>query len=341
MTTLVLQKPGLLICEQDTVQPDPGSGMVRVRVKVVGVCGTDYHAYRGQQPFFSYPRILGHEAAVEVVEVGSSVTNVAPGDRCAVKPYVSCGHCIACRRGKPNCCEKISVLGVHADGALRSEYLVPASNVHKSGSLSFEELALVEPLGIGAHAVARANVQSDDTVLVIGAGPIGLATLQFVKASGAKVAVLDTSAERLRLCRELLGVENTAEPGASLEENQERLKSFFGGDLPTVVFDASGNAKSMASAFLYPCHGGRLVFVGLFKGELTFSDPEFHKRELTVMGSRNAASDDFATIIGLMEQRRVDVGRWVTHRATIEQAPQVLPEWMEPDARCLKGLISI
>ncbi len=341
MTTLVLKSPGLLVCEKDAALPDPGPGEVRVRVKVVGVCGTDYHAYRGKQPFFSYPRILGHEAAVEVVDVGQGVIAVKAQDRCAVKPYVSCNACIACRSGKPNCCERISVLGVHADGALRAEYLVPAANLHSSAVLSFEELALVEPLGIGAHAVARGNVSASDRVLVIGAGPIGLATLQFAAASGAELAVLDTSSERLRLCREILGVKESALPAASLEENLQLIRSFFGGELPSVVFDASGNAASMATSFLYPCHGGRLVFVGLVTGEISFSDPEFHKRELTVMGSRNAKADDFANIIGLMEQRRIDVGKWVTHRSKIEEAPRVLPEWMEPEARCLKGLIEV
>src|SRR6266849_3424903 len=155
----------------------PGPGESIVRVHRVGICGTDFSGYLGKMPFFSYPRIPGHELGVEVVAVGAGVANVKPGDRCSVEPYINDTNSYASRRGRPNCCEKLEVLGVHIDGGLRPEFVLPARKLHVSRKLSFEQLALVETLAIGCHASFRANPQPEETVLIIGAGPIGLATL--------------------------------------------------------------------------------------------------------------------------------------------------------------------
>ena len=339
MNTLILREPGLLVAA-DTPEPGPPPpGHALVRVHRIGVCGTDIHAFNGKQPFFSYPRILGHELGVEILEIGEGETDLTIGDRCSVEPYLNCGTCIACRRGKGNCCTRMQVIGVHADGGHRERFIVPLRKLHRSERLSYDQLALVEPLGIGAHAVDRAAVESGETVLVIGAGPIGLAVIQFAAAAGARVLVMDVNETRLAFCRRMPGVADTILVGSS--DVAEELLRLTDGDLPTAVFDATGNARSMAAAFDYPAHGGRLVFVGLFQGELAFNDPNFHKRELTVLASRNARPEDFTRIIRLIEDGKVDTSPWITHRAPFHQVPDLFPDWVKPETGVLKAMIEV
>lgn len=339
MKTIFLDEPGRLSFASTKRPASVGDDEALVRVHRIGVCGTDIHAFAGRQPFFSYPRILGHELGVEVLEVGAEVANVRPGDRCAVEPYLNCGLCIACRRGKPNCCTHIQVLGVHTDGGMREAFTLPARKLHPSAKLTLDQLALVETLGIGAHAVGRAGLESGEFVLVAGAGPIGLAVMQFAVEAGARVIALDVNQERLGFCREQLGVAFTVD--AASEPVLERLLEITGGDLPTAVFDATGNPRSMAGAFEYPAHGGRLVFVGLFQGEVTFNDPNFHKRELTLMGSRNALPEDFTRIIRLIEAGRIDTTPWITHRASFDDVVREFSGWTKSENRVLKAMIEV
>lgn len=308
-----------------------------VKVHKIGICGTDYHAYAGKQPFFSYPRILGHELGVEVVAVGIAVTRVKVGDKCAVEPYLNCGECWACKRGLSNCCENIKVMGVHTDGGMTELVKLPAEKLHVSDVLDYEALALVETLGIGAHAVARAAVQAHDTVLVIGAGPIGLAVMEFAKIRGAKVAVLDLNPNRLNFCV----TNQKADVAIVADDNAlDNIKVAFDGNLPTVVFDATGNKHSMHKAFSYPASGGKLVFVGLYQGEYTFQDPDFHRRELTLFASRNSMPSDFTYIIKAIEEGKIDVQTWITHRITFEEIAEKLPLLVQ-DASLVKAIISV
>jgi len=339
MKTLILKQPGTLEAA-DTPHPGkPQADQALVRVHRIGVCGTDIHAYAGKQPFFSYPRILGHELGVEILEVGTNEKGLKPGDRCSVEPYLNCGKCIACRRGKGNCCTHLQVMGVHVDGGQREEILVPIAKLHRSEKLSFDQLALVETLGIGAHAVDRAALVEGETVLVIGTGPIGLSVIQFAKAAGAKVLAMDVNEQRLEFCRRTIGLEQTIL--ASAPDVVGELQRLTNGNLPTAVFDATGNPKSMAASFQYPAHGGRLIFVGLFQGDVTFNDPNFHKRELTLMGSRNSRPEDFTRIIQLVEANKVDTTPWITHRAHFDDVPKVFPEWVRPENGVLKAVIEI
>jgi 2-desacetyl-2-hydroxyethyl bacteriochlorophyllide A dehydrogenase len=339
MRAIQLDAPGKLapILVPEGAAPAPGEALVRVHR--IGVCGTDIHAFGGKQPFFTYPRILGHELGVEVAAVGDGVTNVKPGDRCSVEPYINCGKCIACRRGKPNCCTDIKVLGVHADGGMREQFSLPARKLHPSAQLTFDQLALVETLGIGAHAVERAQVASGEWVLVIGAGPIGLAVMQFAVEKGAEVIVLDVNDARIEFCQRQLGVPHAI--NGARENTLEVLKSLTSGDLPTAVFDATGNPKSMMGSFEFPAHGGRLVFVGLFQGDVTFNDPNFHRRELTLMGSRNALPADFTRIIRLIEAGRIDTTPWITHRAAFDDAADEFPAWTKPETGVIKAMIEL
>jgi|UniRef100_UPI0040492868 2-desacetyl-2-hydroxyethyl bacteriochlorophyllide A dehydrogenase len=339
MLTLLLETPGKLIATE-TPQPDsPGPKEALVRIHRIGVCGTDLHAYAGRQPFFTYPRILGHELGVEVVAIGSEVTTVAVGDRCAVEPYLNCGHCIACTRGKPNCCHTLQVLGVHTDGGHRSHMLVPAAKLHRSTKLTYDQLALVETLGIGAHAVGRAKLEAGEYVAVIGAGPIGLAIMQFARAAGARVIAVDVSASRLTFCRDRIGVDAVVD--ARQGDVAEQLGKLTDGNLPTAVFEATGNVQSMNTSFNFPAPGGRLILVGLVQADVTFHDPHFHKRELTVLSSRNALPSEFTAIIQLIENGKIDTGPWITHRAKLGEVTAQFESWTKPATGVIKAMIEV
>jgi 2-desacetyl-2-hydroxyethyl bacteriochlorophyllide A dehydrogenase len=339
MKTVRLEKPGQLAWVDAAKAGQPLAGQALVRVRRIGVCGTDLHAFVGNQPFFTYPRILGHELGVEIISTGPAVTEVKAGDRCSVEPYINCQKCLACTRGKPNCCSELQVLGVHVDGGMREEFVLPARKLHPSAILGFDQLALVETLAIGCHAVARAGVEPGEFILVIGAGPIGLSVMQFAAEAGARVIVLDLNPARLEFCRSQLGVPYTinGSDGSPLE----KLLGLTGGDLPTAVIDATGNARSMASAFSYPAQGGRLVFVGLFQGELAFNDPNFHRRELTLLASRNALPADFARIIRLIESGRIDTRPWITHRSRLEELAEAFPTWVLPETGVIKAMVEL
>jgi 2-desacetyl-2-hydroxyethyl bacteriochlorophyllide A dehydrogenase len=336
MKTIVLKEPERFALIETDQPQNVAPGEALVRVHRVGICGTDLHAYRGRQPFFTYPRTLGHELGVEIVKVGANDKGLAVGDRCAVEPYLNCNNCIACRRGKPNCCVNVRVLGVHIDGGMSEFITVPVEKLHKSETLSLDQLALVETLCIGAHAVNRAQLEKGEHVLVIGAGPIGLAVIQFAQAAGAQVIVMDMNENRLQFCREQLRVEYSI--GAD-DVAVKELQHLTNGDMPTAVFDATGNAQSMQAAFNFPAHGGRLIFVGLFQGEVSFDDPNFHRRELTLMSSRNATPGDFGHVISLMESGAITTTPWITHRASPSTLLQDFPAWLLPQSGVVKAML--
>ncbi|HEY3289979.1 MAG TPA: zinc-binding alcohol dehydrogenase family protein [Anaerolineae bacterium] len=337
MKTVTLDQP-YRFTFSDTPSPEAcADGEALVRVHQVGICGSDIHAWHGRQPFFSYPRIIGHELGVEIVEIGVNDLGLKSGDRCSVEPYINCGHCIACRHGKSNCCTSLQVLGVHADGGMREYIKVPINKLHKSNTLTLEQLALVETLGIGSHAVDRAMVGSDEYALVIGAGPIGMSVIQFAKLSGARLIVLDINSQRLDFVQHQFGVEYTLNAS---DKPLDRVMEITSGDLPTVVFDATGNATSMMGAFQYVAHGGRLVFVGLMQGDITFHDPLFHRREMTILSSRNGLPVNFCRIISLMESGAVNTSPWITHRASCEEIPGLFSQWVAPDSGMIKGMVS-
>jgi 2-desacetyl-2-hydroxyethyl bacteriochlorophyllide A dehydrogenase len=338
MRTVVLEKPGQLRCFESEPPTEAASGEVLVRVQQVGICGTDLHAFRGRQPFFSYPRILGHELGVEVVALGPNTedSGLSKGDLCAVEPYLNCGVCSSCRRGKTNCCESLKVLGVHIDGGMREWITVPAHKLHRSSKLQAEELALVEMLCIGAHAVRRAELAADEAVAVIGAGPIGLATALFAQLAGARVRVLEASPERLAFCQRALGVEGAVKE----DDGVAQLRGWFQGDLPTALFDATGNAQSMEGAFKLVANGAKLIFVGLVQADITFHDPEFHRREVTLMSSRNATGDDFAFVIAALEEGRVDIRPWISARTTPSAIVDEFAGWLDPSRGVVKAMLA-
>jgi alcohol dehydrogenase len=318
--------------------PKPSEGEALVRVHNVGICGTDIGGYLGKMPFFSYPRIPGHELGVEVLDVGEGVTNVKPGDRCSVEPYINCQKCYACVRGHTNCCEEHQTLGVHCDGGLRPRFIVPARKLHISRKLIYEQLALVETLAIGCHAVDRSALKAEESCLIIGAGPIGLATLEFAKLTGAKIIMLDVNAGRLEFCRRVMGIKHTVQVSEKVESD---LRELTDGHLPDVVIDATGNSTSMSNAFGLITHAGRLVFVGITTDEVHFRHPAFHRPEGTLLCSRNALSRDFSRIIGLIEEGRLDTGPWITHRTAFEELIDVFPDYTRPETGVIKAVVEV
>ncbi len=339
MQALQLEKPGTWRLIETAEPAAPGPGEALVRVQTVGICGTDYSGYLGKMPFFSYPRIPGHELGVTVVALGEGVQNVQLGDHCAVEPYINCQKCYACRRGHTNCCESNQTLGVHCDGGLRPLFLVPARKLHVSPRLTFEQLALVETLAIGCHAVNRGQPQPGETVLVLGAGPIGLSVIEFAKLSGARVVVLDLNEQRLAFVRKELGIQDTIVAGSGAVEALAQLTA---GQLADVVIDATGHHESMSRCFEFAAFAGRVVYVGITVKELVFPHaPLVHRRELTILASRNALSADFPRIIGLIEAGRIDTRPWLTHRAALGDVPAVFPVWIQPQMGVIKAVVTV
>jgi 2-desacetyl-2-hydroxyethyl bacteriochlorophyllide A dehydrogenase len=340
LKSLLLKQPGLFDLLDVPPPPPPATDEVQVRVHQVGICGTDLHAFTGTQPFFSYPRVLGHELALEVLEIGSTTIEhqLKVGSKGCLRPYLNCGTCGACLRGLTNCCMKMQVLGVHRDGGMREVMNVPIDKVHGSTQLVDEELALVEMLSIGYHAVRRAQIMSGETVLVIGAGPIGLGVAQFVHLAQATVIAMDISDSRLAFAHSQRGIAHVIDAKQNV---REQLNAIIPNDFPTVVFDATGNAQSMLKSFDYVAHGGRLVFVGLFQGDVQFHDPEFHRRELSLLASRNATREDFNQVISALESHQLDILPWITHRASLEQMIVEFPHWLDPANGVIKAMLSL
>ncbi len=340
MKAIRLEQPRQFAKVEISEPGQPGPGQVLVRTHRMGICGTDYGGYLGKMPFFSYPRIPGHELGVEVVAVGPDVTNVQVGDRCSVEPYMNCGRCYACRRGQGNCCENLNVIGVMVDGGLCEQFLIRAEKLHPSESLSYEQLALVETLAIGCHACDRGAPGPGDHVLIIGAGPIGLATLEFTRLTGATITVMDMVESRLEFCRETYGVPHTIQfkgDGSELKQ----VADITNGDKYAVVTDATGNNRSMAGALQYVAHTGQLVYVGITTQEISFAHPVLHKPEVTLKASRNALPGDFARIISLIEDGTINTDPWVTHRTSFDSVIDEFETFTRPESGVIKAVIEL
>jgi alcohol dehydrogenase len=328
MQALALTEPKhfAFIDQSEPSAPAPGEALIRVHA--VGVCGTDVSGYLGKMPFIQYPRILGHELGVEVIAAGDRVKNVKSGDRCSVEPYLNCGQCAMCRSGRTNGCETLQVLGVHCDGGLRPLIKVPAHKLHPANDLAFEQLALVETLGIGCHAVNRAAPNSSESVLVIGAGPIGLSVIEFVRLTGARLRVIEPNARRRDFVRANYALEDVHE---SLEPSP----------MADVVIDATGHPASMARAFEYAAFGGRVVYVGITPEPVVLNDPLFHRRELTLLATRNAVASDFTRILQLIREGRIHTQPWISHRVAFTDLPSTFPTLLQPESGMVKAVVHL
>ncbi len=332
---LVCLEPGKLRIEPRP-SPEPDADRALVRPRRVGICGTDYHIFQGKHPFLRYPRIMGHELAVEVVEAPAN-SGVGRGEVFAVNPYISCGQCIACRKGKPNCCTQVSVLGVHEDGGLAGLLKVPPGNLIPASGLTVDQCAMVEFLAIGAHAVRRGSVTDADRVLVVGAGPIGLGAALFAHLSGGNVAVLDRDPSRAATAKLITDVTTIS----AEDDVQKTLEAFTDGEGFDVVFDATGNSGAMEKGFEYVAHGGRYVLISVVKDPITFMDPDFHRKEMTLLGSRNATSEDFERVVAAMRDGKVPVDRFITHRTNLSGAVQDIPRWATDKSGLIKAVVEL
>ncbi|MGF1923307.1 MAG: zinc-binding alcohol dehydrogenase family protein [Bacteroidia bacterium] len=337
MKTLTCTTPGKFQYSE-TAKPVLKKNHAIIKIKRVGICGTDLHAYEGTQPFFNYPRVLGHELSGELIEIDGS-DNFKIGEAVTFIPYFNCGDCIACRSNKPNCCVNMQVCGVHVDGGMCEYLSVPTHALLHGDGLGYDELALVEPLAIGAHGIRRAAVQKDEFVLVIGAGPIGLGTMEFARIAGAKVIALDINESRLAFCKDKLKVDHVI--NALSSDVSVQLSEITDGDMPTVVIDATGSQKAINNAFQYMAHGARFVLIGLQKGELSFNHPEFHKREATLMSSRNATTEDFNHVIRSMNQGFVKPTTYITHQVSFNQVADEFASWLDPKNGVIKAMVQL
>lgn len=337
MKAIVCEAPGRLTLGERPEPDAPAPGWALVGVSTVGICGTDYHIYSGKHPFLQYPRVMGHEVSGRVLAVGAGVA-LAPGTPVVINPYISCGTCGACRKGKPNCCTRIQVLGVHTDGAMCERILVPADNLYPAGDLGLEQAATVEFLAIGAHGVRRSGAAAGASALVIGAGPIGLGTALFARIAGQQVTLLDTSAERLAFAAQTLCLSSTLLVDDDLAD---RIAALTGGEGFDVVYDATGAAASMQAAFGHVAHGGVLVLLSVVRDDITFSDPEFHKREMMVIASRNAVREDFEHVMASIRNGSVPVDAMITHRTSLDTVARDLPAWASVKTGLIKAIVAV
>lgn len=336
MLTVICETPGTLRAEQRE-RPVRGEGDVLLRVKRVGVCGTDLHIFTGNQPFLQYPRVMGHELS-GIVEEAVPGGRLRVGDVCYVMPYLSCGQCVACRQGKTNCCVNIQVLGVHRDGAFTEYLSLPEAFVHQAEGVTLDQAAMVEFLAIGAHGVRRGDVQPGQRVLVVGAGPIGMAAMIFARMRDGVVTAIDGRQDRLDFCRRELGVADAVALG---EGDEARLREITDGEFFDVVFDATGNGKAIERGFGFVAHGGTYVLISVVRDTITFSDPEFHKRETTLLGSRNATTEDFETVIAAMRDGLVPTAALNTHRLALADVPRDFAQLLDPTRGVVKAIVEV
>lgn len=336
MTSIILLEPGKLITDTKPHPGEPGPGEVLLKMARLGICGTDLHAFKGRQPFFTYPRILGHEVAAEVVRTGKGVTHLKSGDLCTVIPYRNKITDQAVRNGKTNCGSSLAVLGVHEDGAMQEYFIYNASNVFPANGLPPEMVAIIEPIAIGSHAIERADLKPQDIVLIVGAGPIGIAALAMGRLKKSKFIIADINQQRLDFISSAYPGVETVQASGNLTES---LTHMLNGDKPTVVIDATGNRESMLKCFDHVAHGGTIVFVGLFVGDINFHDPDFHRKEITLKSSRNALPDDFKKIIELLRSGELNMKGYVTHRIPFSELTKQFTKLYLPEEQVIKAVV--
>lgn len=337
MKYIVCKEPGTFLLEEKS-PPKRKEGEALLRITKIGICGTDLHAYQGNQSFFTYPRILGHELAAEILEVDDNPQGMKSGDSVIIMPYLSCGKCIACKNGKTNCCTDIAVLGVHADGGMQEIISLPTNILIPSGTLSDKEIAIVEPLAIGAHSLRRAQIQKDESVLVIGCGPIGFGIIKLAQVAGAKVIAMDVNNERLKFAEKAFGVDRLVN---ALQSPLESLLACNDNELPTVVIDATGNKKALETGVQYMAHGGKYVLVGHHKGDLTFNHPYIHSKETTLMCSRNATMEDMLKVKEVLESGEFPTEAYITHEVPFVEMIENFDAWLKPETGVVKAMLSL
>lgn len=335
MKALQIESEGLSVL-RDIAQPVPADGEVLVRVRHVGLCGSDLNTFKGLNPLVSLPRVPGHEIGGEIAQTGAGVpADYVPGQRVIVMPYTSCGQCSSCRKGRVNACRSNRTLGVQQEGGL-SEYIsLPYEKLILNQTLQARHLALVEPLSVGFHAAARGRVVPGDKVLVIGCGMIGTGAVAGAAHYGAEVIALDMGAEKTAVALKF-GAAHAVD--ASAADVQEQILALTDGEGADVVIEAVGLPQTFTQAIDLACYAGRVVYVGYAKQPVSYQTQYFNLKELDIMGSRNATMADFEAVIQFLEHQK-DIDALISKVFPLEQADQALPYWVAERARTLKVMI--
>jgi len=319
----------------DIPRPELRPGWVRVAIRHIGICGTDYHIFEGTHPFLEYPRVMGHELSGVVVDANGSAV-LANGQPVVVNPYLPCYECPACREGKTNCCETLKVIGVHSDGGMADEIVMPEANLYPAGDLSLRDAAMVEFLAIGAHAVRRTTeLRNGARVLVVGGGPIGLGAAFFARIAGGDVTVLDAAPDKLETARHL------GFNAAGLDEIEGTAFLARKGSGFDAVFDATGSIRAMNQSIFHVRNGGAYTLVGVIKGDLVWPDQEVHRRELTIRGSRNATRQDFDHVVDSIRRGFVPTDKLATHATSLDRVPVDMPVWTHERQGLIKAIITV
>ena len=314
MKRLILQAPRHLRWEECD-PPVPGPGEAVIAVRALGLCGSDLGAYEGRNAFQLYPCVPGHELGGVVVAAGAGVTGVQVGDHVAVEPLISCGRCRPCRQGRYNCCQNLEVLGVHRDGGMVEQMALPASLLHvATPELTFEQLALCEPLTVGLQAVRRARVAAGEWVVVLGAGTIGLAAMQMARSRGAHVISVDLMPARLEVARQL-GADVVLDATRDLNQALADLT----GDGPDVIIEAVGKAETIRRTLDLVAYAGRIVIVGHASEPVPLPMHTVLRKEVDLLGSRNSCHA-FPEVMDLVRRGLVDLTAAVSHRLPFEDA---------------------
>jgi threonine dehydrogenase-like Zn-dependent dehydrogenase len=325
---------------REIAKPAAADDQVLLRVRMVGLCGTDLGSFRGTSPMVTYPRIPGHEIAATVEQVrGAAAERFQVGDRVTVSPYTSCGRCPSCRRGRPNACRTNQTLGVQRDGAMTEYIAVPWQKLYASAKLSLRELALVEPLTVGFHAADRGQITSSDTVAVLGCGAIGLGAVAGAAWAGGRVIAVDIDDQKLAVAK----VAGAAETVNSTQKPlAAALAELTGGDGPDVVIEAAGLVETFQAAVEAVAFTGRVVYVGYAKAAVEYQTKWFVQKELDIRGSRNALNDkDFPRVIEMLEAGRFPTDQVISRIVPLAQTPQALAAWDADPAAYTKILIDL
>ena len=336
MKYIVCNKPGEIVLKNKKT-PKLKKNCSLIKIKRVGICGTDLHAYKGNQPFFSYPRILGHELAGVLLKVNEKSSDLKVGDKVVIIPYLSCGNCQACNLKLSNCCEKINVIGVHSDGGLQEIINIPNENLISENYLSFDEIALVEPLSIGYHAIKRSKIKSSDKVLVVGCGPIGIGIISLAIDQGCKVSAIDKDINRIDFVKKKFKKVNILNYD---EKTIEKIKIFNKSSLCDVVFDATGNKKSIETSHRFLRYGGKVILVGIYKSDISFFHPDIHKKEIEIICSRNATKEDFRKIIKFLKNKKFESKSYITERISFKNLAENFENFYSKNKLLVKAMIN-
>jgi threonine dehydrogenase-like Zn-dependent dehydrogenase len=306
--------------------PELHPGQLLLKMNRVGLCGSDLTTFRGLNPMVTYPRIPGHEIAATIAEVGAGApAHLKPGLLVTVVPYTTCGKCPSCRAKRPNACQFNQTLGVQRDGALTEFVTVPWQAILHSPKLNAQDYALVEPLSVGFHAVERGRVTAADTVVVFGAGMIGLGAIAGAALQKkARVIAIDLDDQKLALAKKAGAAEVI---NSKTEDLHERLQHLTNGDGPNVIIEAVGSAETFVAAVNEVCFTGRVVYIGYAKKPVAYETKFFVMKELDILGSRNALPEDFANVIQVLESGLYPVAQTVTRVVPFAQTGEALREW--------------